>query len=279
MSGSQDRPRTQLPTTFFIFLSLLVSLDKINTVHRYFLQCPRPPSASNSRSFTYLLLSLFNCSTSFSPRLQPSFFAQPLMLRLSFPANKPALRKLYPHPQCFRSFHQTVSIQGIGPKGRGHKEPTFRQVVNAAERRRRKQAGKEGAESEESAEDAIPDYIREALKKIPEPAEDIPEEHEVPEEDGLKTSIAEDDKQAGEEADVPRSKKKGRVPKVPTAEEQYFKEQLLKSPERQQIVLQYLQKGYGGSKRRKAFGDVRRVNIVGEELCGRIPLHFHVVCD
>ncbi|TVY45434.1 hypothetical protein LOCC1_G007218 [Lachnellula occidentalis] len=190
------------------------------------------------------------------------------MLRLSFSASKPALRtrNLYAHQQCFRFLHQTVVLPAKvkwPPKPIGN---TVRQVVTAAERRRRKLASREEAQAEETEEDIIPDDLREALKKSPEMA-------------------TEEDKQAGEEDGISRPKRRGRTPKKRSAEEQYFQDQLSKSPDRQQLVLQYLQKGYGGARRRKAFGDVRRVNIVGEELCDVIlermkpSLAKHEGCD
>jgi hypothetical protein len=245
------------------------------------------------------------------------------MLRFSFSTSRPALRILHTPPQCFRSFHQTVAVRagGVGAKGKGKNkiknEPTFPQVVTMAERRRKKKAAKEAGEAElDARKDALPDYVREALKipekakEVPKKAEDTLEEPEGPEEDGLKTLIVaddqqavegddlpppkkkrarkgakavaligEDDKQAVEEADGARPKRKQvtkRVTRGPAATDQLLEELILKSPERQQNVIKCLHKGYGGDSRRKALGDVRRVNIVGEELCGRIPLYFCV---
>ncbi|TVY22238.1 hypothetical protein LHYA1_G009195 [Lachnellula hyalina] len=145
-------------------------------------------------------------------------------------------------------------------------ETILRQVITTAERKRKKLASKEGAQGEENEENTIPEDLEAVLNKKPRMA-------------------TKEDRQAREEDDIPPPKRKGRNPKTRSAEEQYFQEQLLKSPERQQLVLQHLQKGYGGSKRRKAFGDVRRVNIVGEDLCDAIlermkpSLAKHEGCD
>lgn len=49
------------------------------------------------------------------------------------------------------------------------------------------------------------------------------------------------------------------------ASRRWFKE----LPQQQQEVMERLYQGYGGSSRRNAIGDARRINVVGEDLCGK----------
>ena len=51
------------------------------------------------------------------------------------------------------------------------------------------------------------------------------------------------------------------------------------SSPREREVLEHLQKGYGGHTKNKALGDVRRVNVTGEDLCGKFSSRYLIVHD
>lgn len=190
------------------------------------------------------------------------------MLRLSLPTTRPTLRILHTHLPCLHFLNQSPAsgLKGLSKsKSNTKKQATPRADVTAPEKKRRKRADKR-AEEEDLVAQNMPDFVRQALR-IPDPnSEKSKDELGSTKEAHPEPTNAEDQLPAIEDLDP--SPDSQSVSAVKLKDLHLWNELLAKSSDKLNEMLPILRKGYGGDTRRKAIGDVRRINIVGEDLCG-----------
>lgn len=244
--GSLERP-----TVHFFSLDIVFSISPYRylflSTHIAFIQyCHSLIRAVSLPVFTVV---------SFHPVLPAGVLhIQALMLRLIPHSTRSVLRSSSTRLPCLRSIHKSSAVQRgkkrLDPEGLTvkKKSPTFREVVNEDEVKRKRRARKAKTATPEVEVDTVSEDVQVATV-TPNAAEpDITDAK--PEEPEKKRSYY----------------TKGGVPQRDPQKRPGFD----KLSERQQGILKHLHKGYGGSSRRKAVGDIRRVNIVSEDLCGKI---------